>query len=194
MYFPDETSPIFLMTDASDYGIGAYCFQKVDNKEQPVAFVSKSLSKSQTKWAIIQKEAFAIWYSLQTLATILRDRTFTVLTDHRNLKFIENHSNPMIYRWWISIQEFDFILKDILGKDNEVADGFSRLVNNQMTDKQLLISAMLIAKPMSPEVFNMISSVHNLNGHHGVERTMMCLQRIPDSKNVKNLRSYVYIS
>jgi hypothetical protein len=27
-----------------------------------------------------------------------------------------------------------------------------------------------------------------------VERTMMCLQRIPDSKNVKNLRSYVYIS
>jgi transposase InsO family protein len=108
--------------------------------------------------------------------------------------FIENHSNPMIYRWWISIQEFDFILKDILGKDNEVADGFSRLVNNQMTDKQLLISAMLIAKPMSPEVFNMISSVHNsLNGHHGVERTMMCLKRIPASKDVKNLRSYVHL-
>jgi hypothetical protein len=46
MYFPDDSDPIFLMTEASDYGIGAYCFQKVDNLlEQPVAFVSKSLSK-----------------------------------------------------------------------------------------------------------------------------------------------------
>jgi transposase InsO family protein len=194
MYFPDANSPIFLMTDASDYGIGSYCFQRVDNKEQPVAFVSKSLSKSQLNWAIIQKEAFAIFYSLQQLSSILRDRTFTVLTDHRNLKFIENHSNPMIYRWWVSIQEFDFILKDILGKDNEVADGFSRLVKNEMTDKQLLITAMLIATPMSQEVFNMISSVHNsVNGHHGVDRTMKCLSRIDDSKHIKNLRAYVHL-
>jgi len=194
MYFPDDSGPIFLMTDASDYGIGAYCFQKVDNKEQPVAFVSKSLSKSQLNWAIIQKEAYAIFYSLQQLSSILRDRPFTVLTDHRNLLYIQNHSNPMIYRWWVSIQEFDFILKDILGKDNEVADGFSRLVKNEMTDKQLLISAMLIATPMSQDVFNMISSVHNsVNGHHGVDRTIMCLSRIPDSKQIKNLRAYVHL-
>jgi transposase InsO family protein len=194
MYFPDESSPIFLMTDASDYGIGSYCFQKVDNKEQPVAFVSKSLNKSQLNWAIIQKEAYAIFYSLQQLSSILRDRTFTVLTDHRNLLFIQNHSNPMIYRWWVSIQEFDFILKDILGKDNEVADGFSRLVKNQMTDKQLLLTAMLIATPMSQDVFNMISSVHNsVNGHHGVDRTMKCLSRISDSTKVANLRAYVHL-
>jgi hypothetical protein len=39
---------IFLQTDASGYGIGAYCFQLVDNVEQPVAFVSKSLTPLNT--------------------------------------------------------------------------------------------------------------------------------------------------
>jgi hypothetical protein len=53
--------PIFFQTDSSDYGIGSYCFQLVNNVEQPVAFVSKSLSSTQFKWAIIQKEAYAIF-------------------------------------------------------------------------------------------------------------------------------------
>jgi hypothetical protein len=57
MFFPREDCPIFLQTDSSDYGICAYCFQLVVNAEQPVAFVSKSLTSTQFKWAIIQKYA-----------------------------------------------------------------------------------------------------------------------------------------
>ena len=41
-----DTAPITLCTDASDYGVGGYLFQTVDGIDQPVAFVSKSLSKS----------------------------------------------------------------------------------------------------------------------------------------------------
>ena len=105
IYFPREDCPIFLQTDASDYGIGAYCFQMVDNVEQPVAFVSKSLTATQIKWAIIQKEAFAIFYAFKNLKSVLRDRHFTVHTDHRNLCFIKTDSNPMIIRWWVDMQE-----------------------------------------------------------------------------------------
>jgi hypothetical protein len=47
MYFPRDDCPIFLMTDACDYGIGAYCYQLVDNNEQSVALVSKSLNDTQ---------------------------------------------------------------------------------------------------------------------------------------------------
>ena len=61
MFFPRDDCPIILMTDASDFGIGAYCYQLVDNVEQPVAFVSKSLTSTQYKWAIIQKEAYSIF-------------------------------------------------------------------------------------------------------------------------------------
>ena len=41
MYFPKDDCPIFLQTDASQFGI------------HPVAFVSKSLTQPQYKWAII---------------------------------------------------------------------------------------------------------------------------------------------
>ena len=57
MYFSRDDCPIFLQTDATRFGIGAYCLQLVDNVKQTVAFNSKSLSTPQYKWAIIQKEA-----------------------------------------------------------------------------------------------------------------------------------------
>jgi hypothetical protein len=80
IFFPRMDCPIFLQTDNSDYGIGAYSFQLVNNVEQPVAFVSKSLSSTQFKCAIIQKEAYAIFYALRNLKGILRNRPFTLQT------------------------------------------------------------------------------------------------------------------
>jgi hypothetical protein len=75
------------MTDACDYGIGAYCYQLVDNNEQSVALVSKSLNDTQFKWSILQKEAYAIFYALKQLRAILRDRHFTVQCDNRGYVF-----------------------------------------------------------------------------------------------------------
>ena len=98
MHFLSDTDPIYLHTDASDYGVGAYLFQLVDDQETPIAFVSKSLSKAQLRWAVIQKEAYAIFYSCTYLKSLLRDRTFTLRTDHRNLLYIKDNSNPMIVR------------------------------------------------------------------------------------------------
>ena len=43
LYFQDPDLPIYVHTDASDYGIGGYSFQIIDGTERPVAFVSKSL-------------------------------------------------------------------------------------------------------------------------------------------------------
>jgi RNase H-like domain found in reverse transcriptase len=49
MHFINDTDPIYLYTDASDFGIGGYLFQLIDGKEVPVAFVSKSLTTVQVK-------------------------------------------------------------------------------------------------------------------------------------------------
>ena len=59
----NDTAPITLHTDASDYGVGGYLFQTVDGIDQPVAFVSKSLNKSQLRWSVIQKESYGIFFS-----------------------------------------------------------------------------------------------------------------------------------
>jgi hypothetical protein len=133
------------MTDACDYGIGDYCFQLVDIVEQSVALVSKSLNDKQYKWSIIQKEAYAIFYALKQLRSILRDRHFTIQCDNRGLTFLRTDRNPMVYRWLVDTQEYDYAIEDILCVNNPVADGFSRLVQNNM--KPEIIASLLPPKP-----------------------------------------------
>ena len=60
------------------------------NLIKPAAFVSKSLNKSQLRWSVIQKEAYGIFYSCMYLQSLLRDRFFTIRTDHRNLLFFHH--------------------------------------------------------------------------------------------------------
>ena len=62
MHFLTDIDPITLHTDASNYGVGGYLFQTIDAKKNPVAFVSKSLSVTQLRWNVIQREAFAIFH------------------------------------------------------------------------------------------------------------------------------------
>jgi hypothetical protein len=59
-----------------------------------------------------------MFYAFRQLKTILRDRPFTVQTDSRGFRFMRNDSNPMVYRWLVDTQEYDFKLEDILGINN----------------------------------------------------------------------------
>jgi RNase H-like domain found in reverse transcriptase len=152
MHFINETDPTFLHTDASDYGIGGYLFQLVNEKEHPIAFVSKSLSLSQIRWTVLQKEAYAIFYVCMHLKSLLRDRKFTLRTDHRNLLYITENSNPMIVRWYMALSTYSFNLEFILGEASQVADLMSRLCRNNMTDSprecsdNVILSANIIEK------------------------------------------------
>ena len=66
------------------------------------------------------------------LQSLLRDRLFTIRTDHQNLLFIKEASNPMIVRWYMALSEFSFNLSFIRGVDNNIADAMSRLCRNNM--------------------------------------------------------------
>jgi hypothetical protein len=83
-FFLTETEPIFVRTDASDYGIGGYLYQKRgDGSERPIRFMSKSLSQVQCRWSTIEKECFAIVEALREFRYIIgQDRLFTLQTDH----------------------------------------------------------------------------------------------------------------
>ena len=192
MYFLVPECEIFLHTDASDYGVGGYLFQLVDNKERPVAFVSKSLTATQLRWPVIQKEAYAIFASMQDLMHLLRDRTFVLRTDHKNLLYISESSNPMIIRWYMAIQELDYTKQYLKGESNVVADDMSRLCPNLMTeepdlyDHQDILCSTLNKFILSSEDHTVISTVHNsLVGHHGLERTIDKLTRKLKTSNTK---------
>ena len=65
LFFMDDTSPIFLETDASDYGIGAYLYQQVNGINKPIGFISKTLHGAELQWDTPQKEGYAIFYTLK---------------------------------------------------------------------------------------------------------------------------------
>ena len=130
LHFIDSTSPIILQTDASIFGIGAYLFQIVDGVQRPIAFLSKSLNKTQRKWGIPDKEAYAIFYALKKWDHLLRDAKFVLQTDHENLTYINFEGTAKVRRWKLLVQEYNFTLDFVKGVDNVVADPFSRLCQN----------------------------------------------------------------
>jgi hypothetical protein len=142
LWFINDHSPVYLKTDASDYGIGAYLYQVVtgdDSKavEHPIGFISKSLVSGYDKWDIPMKEGFAIFYALKKWEHLLRDRQFTIMTDHLNLTRLrtERSANKMVSRWFLAYQEYH--VKEwihVPGVDNEVADSFSRLCANESSE------------------------------------------------------------
>ena len=110
LWFMEDNFPIFLQTDASDYGIGAYLYQKVEDKgkgttsERPIGFISKSIPSDRSSWDVPMKEGYAIFYALKKWQ-------FTILTDHQNLTRLKAHhdTNKMVKRWFMTFQEYDII-------------------------------------------------------------------------------------
>ena len=178
LYFANNTDPITLMTDASDYGIGGHLFQTIKGRERTVAFVSKSLTEGQLRWSVIQKEAYAIFHCCTHLEHLLRDRQFTIKTDHKNLTFISLDSNAMVIRWYIALQEFDYSLEYVPGAENTTADTMSRLCLNRLTtttipSTAITVSAIIPDREISSEHYAIIEECHNAEcGHGGVERTV----------------------
>ena len=124
----DTTSPIYLQTDASDYGIGAFLFQLTpDGTVRPVEFLSKSLSKVQRRWHTPDKEAYAIIYALKRWDYLLRDVRFVLQTDHKNLTYLNFEGTAKVKRWRTLISEYQFDIQYLKGAENVVADAFSRL-------------------------------------------------------------------
>jgi hypothetical protein len=128
LYFLDYEKEIFLQTDASDYGVGAYHFQKKeDESHHPVMFISKSFNKVQLRWSVPEKEGYAIHMALSKMEHLLRDTPFILETDHQNLTRIYSSGSPKVLRWQLEFQSFNCQIRHIKGVDNIVADKLSRL-------------------------------------------------------------------
>ena len=138
LYFIDTNAPIYLHTDASKYGIGAYLFQVVDGKDQPISYMSRTLSKTELRWSTTDKEAYAIVYALYKFEHLLRDVEFTIRTDHKNLTYMVESRSERVNRWRDYLQRFHCNVEHIPGKDNVLADAFSRILDLDAETIQLL--------------------------------------------------------
>ena len=142
MAHPDIHKPFKLYTDASDVAVGAILVQLDDKQvERPVHYVSRCFRGSEKAWSTIEKEAYAIVYTLTKLRPYLYGAKFVIYTDHKPLKslFLSEVKNTKIQRWSSLIAEYAAPIEHYKGKLNIRADMLSRIPNR--TDDPLEISA-----------------------------------------------------
>ena len=133
IYYPDYSLDWVIRTDASEYGMGGVLIQKAYDKllqrivEQIIALVSHKFSGAALRWDTIEKEAFAIYYTVKKLSYYLIGKEFVIETDHANLAWIQKSEVAKIIRWRVFLQSFMAIIKHIPGCKNILPDALSRL-------------------------------------------------------------------
>ena len=125
---PNFKKPFILQTDASDLGLGAALIQHDQDGDHVVAYASRSLTNTERKYCVTEKECLAIVWGVEKMRPYLEGYHFTVLTDHQSLRWLHSIKSPSgrLARWSIFLQQFDFEIKYRQGVLNRVADALSR--------------------------------------------------------------------
>jgi hypothetical protein len=125
LIYPNFEKPFSLTTDASNIALGAVLSQ--DHK--PVCYASRTLNDHELNYSAIEKELLAIVWATKYFRSYLFGRKFQILSDHRPLVWLENIKEPnmKLQRWKIRLNEFDYQIKYVPGKENHVADALSRV-------------------------------------------------------------------
>ncbi len=139
----DPAKPLYLSTDASDFGMGCCLFQlknPVDDEhlskmggsnenKQIIAFHSASFNAAMQRKPIYYREARAIIWALEKTVHHTRrsEHQVVVCTDHQPLKWLKNSNRGQVTAWLLeNVADIDFRIVYVPGKDNETADICSR--------------------------------------------------------------------
>ena len=125
MYY-DETKPLIIQCDASQKGLGAALLQN----EQPIAFASRALTDTETRYAQIEKEMLAIVFAAEKFDQYTYGRTCIVHSDHKPLESILK--KPLISApkrlqgMMMRLQRYNLKVQYVQGKLLYLADTLSR--------------------------------------------------------------------
>jgi hypothetical protein len=160
---PDFNLPFEVITDASDYALGALLIQQGKH----VAYESRILNSAERNYHTTDKEMLAIVHALKIWHCYLEGTSFKVLTDHQPL--IHFPTQPILsrrqVRWSDFLQQFDLKWEFLPGVDNP-AHSLSRLGNLEKESKLNMIG-MVFSKIGTASKFGMIgSSISKYNSIH----------------------------
>ena len=130
-----------ISADASMLGLGAVLLQKHDEVWKPVAFASRSLSDTETRYAQIEKEALASTWACEKFSKYILGLKFTIETDHKPLIALLGYKEldplpPRVLRFRLRLTRFDYSIIHVPGKLLYTADTLSRAPLHLQDDTQ----------------------------------------------------------
>ena len=142
IYDPNATT--LVSADASSYGLGAVLLQEQTTGEtKPVAYISRSLTPVEERYAQIEKEALAFTWACERFSDFLIGINFCIHTDHKPLVplFTTKRLEELparVQRFRIRMLRFQFSIIHVPGKQLEIADTLSR-APEQVPNEQDLV-------------------------------------------------------
>ena len=130
LYDPNLESTV--SADASSFGLGAVLLQKQKTNEmKPVAYISRSMTAAEQRYAQIEKEALALTWACERFSDYLLGTQFHVQTDHKPLVPLLSHKRleelPIrIQRFRLRMMRYSFTISHVPGVDLVIADALSR--------------------------------------------------------------------
>ena len=82
---PDPAAPLAIMSDASDFAVGAVLQQRAEGQWHPIAFFSRKLTPPETRYSTFVQEPLAVYLSIRHFRHMVEGREFSVFTDHKPL-------------------------------------------------------------------------------------------------------------
>ena len=161
----DPKLQLVLQSDASESGIGATIMQE----NQPIAYASRALTDTETRYAQIEKELLSVIFGLERFHQYTYGRSFQVRSDHKPLESILKkplHAAPKrLQRMLLQLQKYDIRLQYTPEKEMYIADTLSRaylkdLPNDNESDIESM--NMLRDLPISEQRISEIRQ-HTLN-------------------------------
>jgi transposase InsO family protein len=152
----DPSKDLTLENDASEYGVGSVLMQS----DRPIAYASRSLTDTETRWAQIEKEMLAITYGLEKFHHYTYGRVVAVITDHKPL--VPIMTKPLykapkrLQALLLRAQKYQFSLVHKPGTQLYVSDTLSRAPLAEKPSSELVTVNLLNFIPIKPDRLNQI--------------------------------------
>uniref|UniRef100_A0A3B3C9Q2 Gypsy retrotransposon integrase-like protein 1 n=1 Tax=Oryzias melastigma TaxID=30732 RepID=A0A3B3C9Q2_ORYME len=121
-----------IAADASSFGLGGVLSQKQPTGEwRPVAFISRSMTNAERRYAQIEKEALALTWACERFQSYLVGMDFLIQTDHKPLISLLGSRAlddlpARILRFRLRLLRFTYRIEHVPGKNLITADTLSR--------------------------------------------------------------------
>ena len=89
--------------------------------DKPIAYASRTLNETETKYSTIEKELLAIVWACKYFRPYLFGRKFYIYTDHRPLVWLFNLKEPnsKLVRWRLRLEEYDYLIESIINNPDD---------------------------------------------------------------------------